>query len=966
MLATLGAIVVFALGLHWGSLGHQLVFDDAFAIIRNKDVLGTSSWSELLAHDFWGQRMISATSHKSYRPLTVGIWRLLHRLQGGDTPNARWFHVLNLVAHSVVSVQMFFFGRQLFIIFEQPYPGWRGVMAALLFASHPVHSEAVVGAVGFAELLCASLGIMAMQVLLFPEDGIPASQLGIRSCMATSCRACIGSLFVFGATFAKEVGITAFGTVVLWDLMVVPLLRALRHKRQAISCDSIDSCSGDTPEDKTCDQSEPPAAPIQSSQVNRFREQVAIVFRIIGSMMLVWFYKYQVRQRIAGGQDLVRNYRRAENPFPFAPTRLCQVLSVIANHAHYAKLLVFPKDLSCDWSFACTSYVMNFSDVRNLQSLALYGYLITLIFRASPGRILRRLFGEVRALQEDDKDAVLQAFLVYGLIIVPFLPASNIFFWVGTAVGERLLYYPSIGYVLLLADVLGPNPSGTIGKSAAPSSRVRSCWRKLLGLLRVLMVLGIVGAFSWRTMDRVPDWKDEDVLFQTAYKVCPTAVKVLQNLGIDSQRHSLDKALKLFRTARRIDPMLCDLGYLEGETLLRKGAMEEGLPHIREAAKNCPTRRDAGIQVLASMVEDYNVKTATEEKIGLMKDLALGYLNPDNGLAGQGCDLMEQVAWGWILSDKSGHEDMSLKKLRGEVRKAYAACEKRLKEFCDARFSNVSASQQPLQCFQERAAFAQLYVKTKGPGTITHKVRSKEVAEAAYKYIKTASRLGCLVSPTSIDDVEAELCGAQPTRLHGISPFDRVVGISPAGKKVTVSTGHRFLVHVAQMQDEYDPWMQQAWGEVLVWEGRHEEASRHVKVAAQMIAAAYEGNPAGNNGGVPRVDYLKVACAPAHKDLPALFRKWWEDGEQLSKPQQPIGHTKGKAAKKRALPALPQQADNKIKQKAKRRKKAVTSGSVASSDAPAPPPAKRSATGRGGEKPPAPPPKAKRRKRRKS
>lgn len=38
-----------------------------------------------------------------------------------------------------------------------------------------------------------------------------------------------------------------------------------------------------------------------------------------------------------------------------------------------------------------------------------------------------------------------------ALLILPFIPASNIFFPVGTTIGERLLYLPSLGYCMLVA-----------------------------------------------------------------------------------------------------------------------------------------------------------------------------------------------------------------------------------------------------------------------------------------------------------------------------------------------------------------------------------------------------------------------------------------------------------------------------------------------------------------------------------
>lgn len=41
------------------------------------------------------------------------------------------------------------------------------------------------------------------------------------------------------------------------------------------------------------------------------------------------------------------------------------------------------------------------------------------------------------------------------LLVVPFLPASNIFFRVGFVIAERVLYLSSAGYCLLLAYSLG-------------------------------------------------------------------------------------------------------------------------------------------------------------------------------------------------------------------------------------------------------------------------------------------------------------------------------------------------------------------------------------------------------------------------------------------------------------------------------------------------------------------------------
>lgn len=41
-----------------------------------------------------------------------------------------------------------------------------------------------------------------------------------------------------------------------------------------------------------------------------------------------------------------------------------------------------------------------------------------------------------------------------ALTVLPFLPATNLFFYVGFVVAERILYIPSMGFCLLVAELL--------------------------------------------------------------------------------------------------------------------------------------------------------------------------------------------------------------------------------------------------------------------------------------------------------------------------------------------------------------------------------------------------------------------------------------------------------------------------------------------------------------------------------
>jgi hypothetical protein len=71
LLPSILAFLVYA-----NSLFGDFVHDDIPAIVNNPDVNGDNpEIIELFSNDFWGEPMASLRSHKSYRPLTILIFR---------------------------------------------------------------------------------------------------------------------------------------------------------------------------------------------------------------------------------------------------------------------------------------------------------------------------------------------------------------------------------------------------------------------------------------------------------------------------------------------------------------------------------------------------------------------------------------------------------------------------------------------------------------------------------------------------------------------------------------------------------------------------------------------------------------------------------------------------------------------------------------------------------------------------
>lgn len=98
------------------------------------------------------------------------------------------------------------------------------------------------------------------------------------------------------------------------------------------------------------------------------------------------------------------------------------------------------------------------------------------------------------------KNCLLQAALMsLGILTLSFLPASNLFFYVGFVVAERILYIPSVGYCLLIA--VGADIIWRV------CNQQQQKW--FVGLLVCVLVL-----FSARTVRRNRDWKNEESLYR--------------------------------------------------------------------------------------------------------------------------------------------------------------------------------------------------------------------------------------------------------------------------------------------------------------------------------------------------------------------------------------------------------------------------------------------------------------------
>ena len=233
-----------------------------------------------------------------------------------------------------------------------------------------------------------------------------------------------------------------------------------------------------------------------------------------------------------------------ENDISLMEVKSHRVMSYMMIHSLYLWKLFNPFTLCYDYGWACIAPVVSLLDYRNVLSLGVYSSVVAFGFYGG-------MLGDAIYLWAG------------ALLVVPFIPASNAFFPVGTVLGERLLYLPSVGFCLGVPVVAwdlatlylragkskgkkkDDNGNGNRSGKGPDSSKKR--------LVRIVLAATVI-PFSAKCISRGTEWRDERTLFEAAMGVCPTSLKVLNNLALTLLHKEtapragrlLDEALELF------------------------------------------------------------------------------------------------------------------------------------------------------------------------------------------------------------------------------------------------------------------------------------------------------------------------------------------------------------------------------------------------------------------------------------
>ncbi|XP_047431445.1 protein O-mannosyl-transferase TMTC1 [Mugil cephalus] len=565
--AVLAALCVLCYG---NSLRGELVHDDVWAIINNPDVRPGSSLRNVFSNDFWGKRMADNTSHKSYRPLCILTFKL-NILLGGMNP--LYFHIVNVCLHCAVTCLLMHTCQR--CVFENPRLAF---VTALLFAVHPVHTEAVSGIVGRADVLACLLFLLTFLSYIrsvgacVSEDSLPS--------MVSPWSLLVSLLLGTCAMLVKETGITVFGVCLLYDALVLCRKPLINHL-----------------------------------SASRLRDLLQISCPFIKRAGLISGYVVMimsVRLWLMGGSMPL--FSEQDNPASFSPHLFTRILTYSYLLSFNAWLLLAPIVLCYDWQVGSIPLVESLVDVRNIATVLLAVVMATLCLRC------------VFSLQRQESRELLVGML---FLVFPFIPASNLFFRVGFVVAERVLYMPSMGYCILVAHGLGRLCSvvcrwGTTVLSVSmllllllfswKTVQQNNVWLSREALFRSgIQTLPHNAKVHYNYANFLKDnGRHQEAIhhYNTALRLYPRHASAMNNLG--TLTRSTEEAERYYRKALDINPQHNRALFNLGNLLKSKGKEKEAEVLLKDSIRFGPHFADAYSSLASLYAEQKRFAEANE------------------------------------------------------------------------------------------------------------------------------------------------------------------------------------------------------------------------------------------------------------------------------------------------------------------------------------------------------------------
>ena len=134
VLVAFAAVLVYV-----NAVPNGFTLDDDYAVVKNPAIKGADFLLRVWQTDYWGPEKMNGR----YRPLTSITFGLNYHLFG---LNPLAYHLTNVLFHALTSLMVLFVSRSL--AGRLGIPMSFALVSGLVFAVHPVATEAVAGIVG--------------------------------------------------------------------------------------------------------------------------------------------------------------------------------------------------------------------------------------------------------------------------------------------------------------------------------------------------------------------------------------------------------------------------------------------------------------------------------------------------------------------------------------------------------------------------------------------------------------------------------------------------------------------------------------------------------------------------------------------------------------------------------------------------------------------------------------------------
>ena len=318
------AIALAGVVVYLGTADGGFPLDDRVQVERNVYIRSLAGVPGLFSRATWPGYV--------YRPLPLLTYALTHAVVGLQP----WlYHLTSILLHAAVAVLVFYCLRR---VFDDRV----AALAALLFAVHPVHVEAVASIANRTEMLVALFGLTGLLVVLPARDGRRRSGAG------TAARVLLAALLFFAALLAKE------HTLVFFPLL--PLVLLARR-------------DGAT------------------EQATRWRRLPGEAWPGMLALALGTAAYFAARSRVLSEVLVGAPIAPIDNWLVDVPA-LERIAHAFALLGRYVAILLIPHGLSADYSFGTTGVTEDLASPDSLLYLALAGaaVVVTLIGLFRPSR----------------------------------------------------------------------------------------------------------------------------------------------------------------------------------------------------------------------------------------------------------------------------------------------------------------------------------------------------------------------------------------------------------------------------------------------------------------------------------------------------------------------------------------------------------------------------------------------------